>query len=255
MFHWFARHFSLTVVILVGVVVIVLVALLTIDRDTMPAPVVRVIEEMQGGPDIYPEVWSQHSPQGESWEYKVNCGSNYSTLEACFLWDMDGVRVTTPSGDQHELGKDFNINDYSGEVTRRWVLYGPERDHLPESGEYLFEYMRDDTLVYSQTVQYEQQNIAYPVDVRWERRDAEAGSDLYVEWTPPAGVTNDMWYKVIVWNDAGTPDLFLSDKFSWDATEALLQNVPLLDGGLYSMNVAVYYKQGYAYSAYQYFRW
>jgi hypothetical protein len=71
--------------------------------------------------DIFPEVWSQHSPYGQGYEFKVNCIGNYTILDECFLWDLDSVHVHTPENASFSLKKDFNINNYSGEVTRRWV--------------------------------------------------------------------------------------------------------------------------------------
>jgi len=202
--------------------------------------------------EIAPEVWSQKSPAGESYEFKVNCLGNYDQLEECFLWDLTGVRVTDPNGRTYELEKDFNVNEYSGEITRRWVLYGPaEGAKLPPAGIYLFEYIRDGGTVFTQQLDYSPSTIGYPTGVSWEKRDG----DLYVSWTPPEGVDSSMWYKVLVWNEAGTPDLFISDTFDWDAREAVLKDVTLKKGGTYSLNVAVYYPDGYAYSKYAIFEW
>ena len=75
-------------------------------------------------------------------EYKVNCGDASSHEQACFLSDLTSVVVTTPAGELIELEKDFNTNDFSGEVTRRWVLYGPEDGDLPLRGDYVFSYQR-----------------------------------------------------------------------------------------------------------------
>ena len=89
---------------------------------------------------MVPEVWSQNSPAGESYEYKVNewqCSFIDSELETGFLSEIDAVRVITPDGEVFWLNRDFNINSYSGEVTRRFVLYGPEKAHLPVSGKYV----------------------------------------------------------------------------------------------------------------------
>lgn len=196
--------------------------------------------------NIYPEVWSQKSPLGESYEFKVNCAGIYDKLEECFLWELTAVKVTSPDGVQYELEKDFNVNDYSGEVTRRWVLYGPEQAVLPESGTYLFEYLKSGEVIFSQNVGYTQSKINYPTNVRWER----SGGDLYVSWIPPEGVKSNMWYKVILWNESGTPDLFISDQFDWNDDEALMKDVPLIENDEYSVNVAIYFPDGYAYSEY-----
>lgn len=200
---------------------------------------------------IHTEVWSQHSPAEESWEFKVNCFGNYSKLEECFLWDLDLVRVITPNNSIYDLNKDFNINNYSGEVTRRWVLYGPAKAELPESGIYRFEYIKNESVVYTQTVNYTKSKVSYPNQIRWERK----GNDLNVDWMPPTGIDSTMNYKVIIWNEYGTPSVFVSKAFQWNATNGILENVPLIDGGNYSLNVAIFFRDGYAYSEYINFTW
>lgn len=200
---------------------------------------------------IYPEVWSQHSPLGESWEFKVNCFGIYSKLEECFLWDLDLVQVITPTNSRYHLKKDFNVNNYSGEVTRRWVLYGPANESLPVSGNYTFLYSKHNTTIYTQTISYAQSKIAYPTNVKWSRK----ANDLYVTWTRPFGVDKTMNYKVIIWNEYGTPQSFVSKVFPWDAQEGTLQSVPFIEGGNYSLNVAIFFKGGYAYSEYVKFTW
>lgn len=202
--------------------------------------------------DIYPEVWSQNSPAGESYEFKVNCGSDYEELESCFLWDLEAVRVAAPDGTVYDLNKDFNIQEYSGEVTRRWVLYGPQdAGSLPPSGTYFFQYTKGGEVIYTQEFEYESSKISYPTDVRIEQR----GRDLYVSWQPPAGIDQTMYYKAIVWNKAGTPDVLVSKALDWDTRESLLEDVPFVEGGTYSLNVAIYFKDGYAYSEYLIFEW
>jgi hypothetical protein len=52
---------------------------------------------------IWPQVWSQHAPSVQSWEYKVNCGDASSHEQTCFLSDLTSVVVTTPSGKLIEL--------------------------------------------------------------------------------------------------------------------------------------------------------
>jgi len=54
---------------------------------------------------IWPQVWSQHAPSIQSWEYKVNCGDASSHEQACFLSDLTSVVVTTPAGELIELEK------------------------------------------------------------------------------------------------------------------------------------------------------
>lgn len=200
---------------------------------------------------IYPEVWSQKSPAGESYEFKVNCGAFYEELETCFLWDLDLVKVTAPDGTEYELEKDFNINEYSGEVTRRWVLYGPEEAQLPQGGTYTFQYLRGGETIFSQRIEYTPSSISYPTNVEWERK----GDDIYVSWAPPEGAKSNMWYKVIIKNEVGTPEIFVSDKFKWSASDATLKAVPFVDGGKYQLNVALFYPHGYAYSKYTIFEW
>jgi hypothetical protein len=107
-------------------------------------------------PDMYEEVWSQTSPVGTSFEYKVNCAGDPETLEPCYLSDLSAVRVVTADNASLRLEKDFNINDYSDEVTRRWVLYGPQEGAPPASGEYTFEYLKVGDVVRSETPDYTQ---------------------------------------------------------------------------------------------------
>ncbi len=200
---------------------------------------------------IFPEVWSQNSPYGESYEFKVNCFGDYVQLKECFLWDIDEVRVISPNLTIYNLNKDFNINNYSGETTRRWVLYGPYNSSLPTSGNYTFQFIKNGILIVEDIVEYDSSLIGYPKNVNWKRR----GSDLYVSWTPLFNMADDMFYKVIVWEEYDTPDVFISDRFSWNVTNATLPNVPLINGGNYSVNVAVYFKDGYAFSEYVKFQW
>src|SRR3989344_6158141 len=69
------------------------------------------------GNDIYPEVWSMNGHDGQGYEYKVNCGPDYVELETCFLWNLTSIIVVHPNGTKFELNKDFNVNNYSGEIT------------------------------------------------------------------------------------------------------------------------------------------
>jgi len=202
-------------------------------------------------PDVYEEVWSQTSPIGTSWEYKVNCSGDPPTLESCYLSDLDAVRVVTPEGALHQLEKDFNVNDYSGEVTRRWVLYGPQDGLPPVSGQYTFEYLKAGEIVRSHNINYTQSKIGYPTGVEWQR----IGNDIAVQWDAPAGVEKGMWYKVIIGNEGDTPEAFVSQVFEWDAESATLPDVPLLDGGSYYLSVAVFYRGGYAYPEDELFDW
>ena len=195
---------------------------------------------------IFPEVWSQNSPYGTSYEFKVNCFGEYDKLETCFLWNIDEVNVISPNDSVFKLEKDFNINNYSKEITRRWVLYGPYNGSLPLLGNYTFKFIKNDSVLIEDNIEYKESILGYPTNVRLERRDA----DLYVSWNAPFGINDEMFYKVIIWEEFGTPDLFVSDRFYWNVTSAVLNNVSLIDGGNYSVNVAVYFKEGYAFSEY-----
>jgi hypothetical protein len=200
---------------------------------------------------IWPQVWSQHAPDVKSWEYKVNCDEAISHTDPCFLSDLTSVRVTTPSGELIELEKDFNTNEFSGEITRRWVLYGPSDGHLPEQGDYVYSYSRGDELLYEQVIPFDSGVISYPTEVEW-RRD---GRDIVVTWNPPPEAASDMHYKALIWQVEDTPETFISDLFDWNADTAVLPDVPMIVGGKYSLNVAIYFDDGYAYSEYVIFEW
>lgn len=201
--------------------------------------------------DIWPQVWSQHAPGVKSWEYKVNCGLANSHTDPCFLSDLTAVNVETPSGSVTELDFDFNTNEYSGEITRRWVKYGPPEGTLPEPGDYIFRYWRGDELTYEQAVPYRSEPISYPADVEWRRE----GDDIFVEWTAPPEVDSSMSYKAIIWQTDDSPPITVSKQFDWDETSGVMEDVPLSAGGSYSLNVAVYFADGYAYSEYILFDW
>ncbi len=171
----------------------------------------------------------------------MNCFGEFDTLETCFLFDLTRVTVVDPEGTEFDLNKDFNINTFSGEVTRRWVLYGPPAQGLPLPGEYRFQYYRDAELMREQTVEYEPEVADYPRNVSWYRD----GNDLVVSWDPPEGVKTGMWYKVLVFPEARE---LISLQFDWDVNEARLENVPLEDGDQAELNVAIFFSGGYAYS-------
>jgi hypothetical protein len=204
-----------------------------------------------GENEVYPEVWFQASPGNESFEFKVNCSGNFEILETCFLWDLDEVVVTRPDGETFDLNKDFNIQEFSGEVTRRWVLYGEKNKGLPESGTYVFSYYKDGEIVKSQEVEYEKTTNSYPTNVKWERR----GADLYVSWEPQSGASKAQNYKAIIWNQNGTPEIFVSKTLDSGLSEGLLEDVPFIVGGAYQLNIAIFFNGGYAYSEYIYFEW
>ncbi|NQT08212.1 hypothetical protein HQ586_03975 [Candidatus Bathyarchaeota archaeon] len=201
---------------------------------------------------LFPEVWSQNSPYGASYEFKVNDAPFFKNeLEAGYLSTVDRVVVTDPKGRKYELERDFNINEYSGEVTRRFVLYGPPDGGLPESGKYRFAFIKEGKTVSEKTVDYEQSKLGYPSEVRWERRR----EDLFVEWSPPPDVDKENWYKVIVWDTEDNWETPTSLVFDWDASDGLLESVPFIENRVYQLEVAIFSGAGYAYSEYHYFIW
>jgi hypothetical protein len=204
--------------------------------ETAPTPTIERA-------DAYPEVWTINEEGSESFEFKSNCFDGYDTLEECPLWEVTAAVVTAPGGREFALEKDFNVNEYSGEVTRRWVLYGPEHGGLPVAGEYTFSYRRDGVESFAQTVAYAPEVVGYPTDVAWRWE----GDDLHVTWTPAAGMAEGMWYKVLVFPDGGN---VLSEVFEWDAASAVLPDLPLAPGQYATLNVAAYFGGGYAPSAY-----
>ena len=246
--HGFSIHEGILLLILVGVIGFVGWRVLYIGKDTKsytesvkPEPA-KNQSQPQNKYDIYPEVWAQNAYNGEGYEFKVNCGRDYQKLEECFLWDLTQVSVTDPAGITHQLNKDFNINSYSGEITRRWVLYGPVGAGLPKSGKYTFTYLKHSEKNFEQTVDYKPQIINYPTNITWRRE----GNDLLVFWTPPAGIKDGMWYKVIIFRKGGS---VLSKQIDWDAKEAKLENLPLKPGEKAEFNVSSYFEGGYAYPA------
>jgi hypothetical protein len=209
----------------------------------------RVEGQVEHG--IWPQVWSQHAPGISSWEYKVNCGDAKSHLDPCFLSDLTAVTVEAPDGSVTELEKDFNTNSFSGEVTRRWVRYGPPDGALPTRGDYTFRYWRGEDLAYEQKARYSSGPISYPTGVAWSRD----GGGLHVAWSAPPEAAKGMSYKAIIWQVENTPEVFVSQQFGWDATSGTLRDVPLIEGGKYSLNVAIYFDDGYSYSEYVIFEW
>ena len=103
------------------------------DSDTSPQPEVVDPQRPPAQQEVSPEVWSSNGYDGQTYAFKMNCFGEFDVLEACLLFDVTRVTVVGPSGTEFELDKDFNINAYSGEVTRRLVLYGPSRPRLTET--------------------------------------------------------------------------------------------------------------------------
>ena len=117
---------------------------------------------------VWPNVWTVNAFDGESYEFKTNCTNvDSQELETCFLWTITAVVVEAPDGRRFELDKDFNINSYSGEVTRRFVLYGPSDGGLPGVGEYRFLYYEGEELVLTQVVDYIPETVGYPTNFSW----------------------------------------------------------------------------------------
>ena len=115
----------------------------------------------------------------------------------------------------------------------------------------VFSYRRGDELVYEQVVPYDSDVISYPTEVEWKR----SANDIVVNWVPPAEASSGMHYKAIIWQDEDTPELFISQVFDWDADTAVLRDVPMIEGGKYSLNIALFFDDGYAYSDYIIFEW
>jgi hypothetical protein len=105
--------------------------------------------------------------------------------------------------------------------------------------------------LYEQAIPYDSGVISYPTGVEWTRD----GRDIVVTWNPPPEAAKDMHYKALIWQVEDTPETFISDVFDWDADSAVLRDVPMIVGGKYSLNVAIYFDDGYAYSDYVIFEW
>lgn len=210
--------------------------------------------EYEAHPHLITVVWSKNGYDGKSYEFKTNCdswGPRYTTLEDCFLWSLTSVNVTGPDGLVYELRKDFNIQDYSGEVTQRWVLYGPAGAGFPRTGLYTFRYYIGSELEYEQSVPYTLKYIDYPTNVQWRRE----GNDLLVEWDPPANPRGRTWYKVILGVD--TRPGKISQALEFGPRSARLPDITLQNGTRAKLNVAAYFTEreephggGYAYSEY-----
>jgi hypothetical protein len=183
---------------------------------------------------VYPTVMANRNPDGlPAYEYKSNCSQNYVELETCFLWNLTDVTTTTPSGNVFHLNKDFYINPYSGEVTRRWVLYGPDGSGYPENGSYLFSYYIDDQLVLEQTLDYVFSMVNPVTDIQ----AVQTGNQLVVDWTPPADMNSEKWYKVYV---SLNRKILYSQRFDWNVNHAELSDLDLVPGEKYEIDVDVF---------------
>ena len=186
---------------------------------------------------IWPEVYSQNGPDFSSWEYKVNCGS-----DDCFLSNLTVVNVTTPANEVISLDKDFNTNSYSGEVTYRWVKYGPSDGGFPLAGDYLFEYFKGVQLVLETRMPFCGEPLPLPQDVTWTR----AGSDLHVHWAePPSSVG---WIKVLVFDQVSVDSNVISLQVSKDSVGTVVDDAPLIEGDSYSASVSFFWDDGYSYT-------
>lgn len=194
---------------------------------------------------IYPSVWSQNGFDGEGYEYVVICNNQHelAMLETCFLWNLTAVRVERPDGRIFDLDKDFNIQSYSGEVTRRWVLYSPAGAGFPQSGDYTFRYYIGNTLEYEHVVAYTLKTVGFPTNVGWRRE----GDDLVIEWTPPKDGEPGMTGKAILFTDAGET---ISELYTWGTERMRLRDIPLRKGTTGRITVTVVFRGGYAYSEY-----
>ena len=199
-------------------------------------------------PGLLYRVWSKNGFDGESYEYAVICEGDYAVLESCFLSGFTAVRVEAPDGRIFELEKDFNIQGFSGEVTRRWVLYGPAGAGFPTSGDYIFRFYTGVTLEHEESVPYTLRTVGFPTDVVARRE----GNDLVVEWTQPSDGAPSMLGKVLLFPDGGE---IISQVYNWGTRSARLPDIPLSDGIPTLVNVMLAFYEapaggGYAYSEY-----
>lgn len=185
-------------------------------------------------PVVYPEVWGNEDPGGVlSYEFKTNCGGDYTDLEACFLWDLTDVTVKTPGGTIFQLRKDFNINQYSGEVTRRWVLYGPPNSGLPGKGIYTFTYYKNDQVMLVQQVRYTQHVVTPVTNIT----AVQNGNSLSVSWQPPQDAPG-LSCKVFVSRNSSVGFIY-SHPVPCDSGQVILSDLSLLvPGERYEIGVA-----------------
>jgi len=187
--------------------------------------------------DIWPQVYSQNGPGISSWEYKVNCGS-----DNCFLSDLTAVNVTTPANEVISLDRDFYTNTFSGEVTRRWVKYGPSDGDFPWAGDYLFEYFKANKLELETRLPFCGVPLPLPQDVSWTR----SGSDLHVQWAePPSSVG---FIKVLVFDQVSVDSNVISVVYSKDSSGTVVVDAPLINGDSYSASVSFFWDDGYSYT-------
>jgi hypothetical protein len=158
--------------------------------------------------------------------------------------------VTNPKGGKIALNKDFHRDPYSGEIARRWVLYGPYGSGLPENGTYIFTYYKNGQIMLTQEVVYSQSILEMATEVTVEQE----GSGLHVKWLPPQGATSDMSYKVIIWDDQ-TGQMAASQSYPGDSREVFMPDLPLTPGRVYYVVVPIYNNYGFAESEEIKFEW
>ena len=172
----------------------------------------------------------------------MNCGSSVSSSDVpCFLSDLTAVNVTTPANEVISLNRDFNTNPFSGEVTRRWVKYGPSNGAFPPAGDYMFEYFEGEQLVLVTRLPFCGEPLPLPQDVSWMR----SGSNLDVQWAePPSSVG---WIKVLVF-DGSSGSNVISVVVSKGSSGTVVVDAPLINGGSYSASVSFFWDDGYSYT-------
>lgn len=205
--------------------------------------------QYDAGPAITAVVWSKNGFDGESFEYKVNClqAHHDRPQETCFLWNLDRVTVEAPSGKTEELEKDFQVQNYSGEITRRWVIYGRPGAGFPQSGDYTFRYYREGTIAYTDVIPYVLDAIGVATDIVVTRDQ----QDAVVRWRAPTKRTagKDGNIKVIFQTENGET---ISQVVGREAEHARLPDIPMADGTRYWANIGYYFwgpdTGGYSYS-------
>ena len=107
----------------------------------------------------------EYHPRNGRWRVFEQC-----TLVGCFR-KVPNLPDARPAP-RHLVGRavpkpdpERSANVHSGEVTRRWVLYGPVGAGLMPAGDYQFLYYEGEELVLTQIVSYIPQTVGYPMDI------------------------------------------------------------------------------------------
>ena len=152
------------------------------------------------------------------------------------------MHVTTPANEVISLDRDLSTNTFSGEVTRRWVKYGPSDGQFPWTGDYSFEYFKGEDLVLETTMPFCGVPLSLPQDVSWTR----SGSDLNVQWAePPSSVG---FIKVLVFDQVSVDSNVISVVYSKDSSGTVVVDAPLINGDSYYASVAFFWDDGYSYT-------